>query len=129
MEEYKINILIVDDDQGIRSFFKRYLDMLGLISSEAENGYKAVELVKEQKFDLLFIDVRMPGMNGLDTFRAVRQIDTKAVVVMMTGYAVDDILEETKKFGAYDILRKPFDINQIKEVIDVVTKMKSEEKR
>jgi two-component system, NtrC family, response regulator HydG len=124
MAEGKMTVLVVDDEKSIRDFFKRYLFLLGLDSSEAENGYKAVEFVKEHKFDLYFIDVRMPGMDGLETFRAIRQLHPDAIGVIMTGYAVEDILDQVKKDGAYNILHKPFDISEIKGAVDAVMKMK-----
>ncbi|MFA6383732.1 MAG: response regulator [Candidatus Omnitrophota bacterium] len=120
----KIKVLVVDDEKGIRDFFKKYLSLLGLEASDAENGYKAVELVQSLKFDLYFIDVRMPGMNGLETFRAIRQIHPDAIGVMMTGYAVEDILDQVKKDGAYNVLHKPFDISEIKSAVDAVMSMK-----
>lgn len=121
MEKNKIKVLVVDDEKIVRDFFKRLLSLLGLDVLDAEDGYKAVDLAKNNKFDIYFIDVRMPGLNGLETYRQIRQIDTKALVVMITGYAVEDMLEQAEKEGAYGNIRKPFDINQIKEVLDKVS--------
>jgi two-component system, NtrC family, response regulator HydG len=126
MADGKIRVLVVDDEKGIRDFFKKYLSLLGLDATEAENGYKAVELVKERTFDLYFIDVRMPGMNGLETFRAIKQLHPEAIGVMMTGYEVEEILDQVKKDGAQNILHKPFDISEIKGAVDLVMKIKGE---
>ena len=117
MEQRKTKILIVDDEQIIRDFFRRFLSMMGIDVVDVDSGYKAIELAKENKFDLYFVDVRMPGLNGLDTFRALRQIDPDASVVMITGYTVDDILDQALKEGAKDIIHKPFDISKIREAI------------
>lgn len=122
MAERKIKVLIVDDEKIVRDFFKRLLTLLNMEVVDAEDGYKAVELVKKEKFDLFFIDVRMPGMDGLETYREIRKIDPGAQVVMITGYAVEETLEQAQKEGAIKAIRKPFDISQIKEVIDRVSR-------
>ncbi|MDD4940099.1 MAG: response regulator [Candidatus Omnitrophica bacterium] len=113
-----IKVLVVDDEKIVRDFFKRLLSLLGMDNMFAENGYKAIELVKNERFDLFFIDVRMPGLNGLDTYREIRKINPEAASVMITGYAVEEILEQAKREGVYSAIRKPFDINQIKDVIE-----------
>lgn len=118
MEERKIRVLVVDDEKIVREFFKRLLSVLGLETVDAENGYKAIELARNSRFDLCFIDMRMPGLNGLDTYRQIREINPQVMAVMITGYAVEEQLEQAKKEGAYRIIRKPFEINQIKDVIN-----------
>ncbi len=127
MAKDKIKVLVVDDEKIVRDFFKRLLSLLGLEVTDVEDGYKAVEAAKVNKFDLYFIDVRMPGLNGLETYRQIHQIDPQAFVVMITGYAVEDILEQAQKEGAYGNIRKPFDINQIKEVVDKLGADKTKE--
>src|SRR3989338_2251385 len=115
MPEKKIRGLVADDEKIVRGFFSRLLSLQGLEVVCAEDGYKAVELAKEGSFELFFLDVKMPGLDGLETFRKIRQINPHAVVVMMTGYAVEDILEQAQKEGAYGSIRKPFDISEIKD--------------
>jgi two-component system, NtrC family, response regulator HydG len=127
MSGEKISVLVVDDEKIVRDFFQRLLSLLGLEATVIDSGYKAVEAAKANKFDLYFIDVRMPGLNGLETYRQVRQIDPAALVVMITGYAVDDILEQADREGVYGNIRKPFDINQIKDVLDKVVTGKPKE--
>jgi two-component system response regulator HydG len=124
MQERKIRVLVVDDEKIVRDFFRRLLSMLGLEVMDVEDGYKAIELVKKDKFDLYFIDVRMPLLDGLETYREIRKLDPKGMAVMITGYAVEGMLEQAQKEGAHSSIRKPFDINQIKEVIDKVGKEK-----
>ncbi|MBN1913186.1 MAG: response regulator [Candidatus Omnitrophica bacterium] len=124
MEEKKLKVLVVDDEKIIRDFFKRLLTLLHLEVIEAEDGYKAIELAKKEKFDIFFMDVRMPGINGLETYLKLKEDNPDVKVVMMTGYAVEDILTEATKEGAHSIIRKPFDINEIKGVIDNIDKQK-----
>ena len=117
MVENKVRVLIVDDEKIVRDFFKRLLAFLGVDAFDADSGACAVEMVGKEKFDLIFIDVRMPGLNGLDTYRQIRKIDPKVTVVMMTGYAVEEVLLEAKKEGAACHIHKPFDISEIKDII------------
>ena len=127
MADTKIKVLVVDDEKIIRDFFGRLLSLQGLEVIEAEDGYKAAELAKGNKFDLYFIDVRMPGMDGLETFRQIRQIHPEALVVMMTGYALDNILEQAQKEGASGSIRKPFAIGEIKGIVEKAAREKNKE--
>ena len=120
MGKSKIRALVVDDEQVVRDFFKRLLPLFNLEALDAEDGHKAIEMVKKDKFDLFFLDVCMPGLNGLETYREIRKLNPCATVVMITGYAVEDVLEQARKEGVHSAIRKPFDINQIKEIIDKV---------
>jgi two-component system response regulator HydG len=121
MGECKIKVLVVDDEKSVRDFLRRSLSLLGLEAFDVEDGYKAIELVKKEKFDLFFIDVRMPGLNGLETYREIRKISPEATVVMITGYEVEETLEEAQKEGVYRSIHKPFDFDQIKDIVDKVT--------
>ncbi len=120
MSEVRKKILIVDDEKIIRDFFKRLLLLFGVDAYEAADGYQAIELVKPGPFDIVFIDVRMPGISGLETYREIRKIRPDVKAVMMTGYAVEDQLNQAKSEGALGVIRKPFDINEIKEVIESI---------
>lgn len=121
MKESKIKALVVDDEKIIRDFFSRLLSLQGLDVSEAADGNRAIELSREEVFDLYFIDVRMPGLDGLETYRRIRQINQDAVCVMMTGYAMDDILEQAKKEGVFSSIRKPFAIDEIRGIVNKVS--------
>ncbi len=127
MTNTKIKVLVVDDEKIIRDFFARLLSLQGLEVIEAEDGYKAAEMSKTGKFDLYFIDVRMPGLDGLETFRRIRQVHPEARVVMMTGYALDNILEQAQKEGASGSIRKPFAIGEIKGIVEKAAREKNKE--
>jgi two-component system response regulator HydG len=114
--------LVVDDKKSVRDFLKRSLSFLGLDAFEVEDGFEAIELVEKEKFDLFFIDVRMPGLDGLQTYREIHRISPEATVVMITGYEVGETLEEAQKEGVYRSIHKPFDFDQIKDIVDNVGK-------
>ncbi|MDD5255617.1 MAG: response regulator [Candidatus Omnitrophica bacterium] len=117
MGQNSLRVLVVDDEKIVRDFFKHLLAFMGIEVSEAQSGAEALEQVGRSPFDLYFIDVRMPGMNGLETYRAIRRAHPQALAVMMTGYAVEDLLTQAEKEGVASHIHKPFDISQIKEVI------------
>lgn len=124
MTEKKTKILVVDDEKIVRDFFKRLIFLLGVDILEAPDGYTAIEMARNNDIGLFFIDVRMPGINGLETTREIRKINPQAAVVIITGYAVDDVLDELQKEGVEGVIRKPFEISQIKEVINSFSKDK-----
>jgi len=112
-----MNILVVDDEQSICLLLHDVLTRFGHTVETRQDGAKAVELAAEQRFDLVFLDIRMPGMNGVDTLKALRQVQPAATFVMITGYAHDDIVDECLNTGAADCLCKPFSLTQVTEMM------------
>ena len=123
-----VKVLIADDEKIIRDFFARLLGLKGYEVTTAKDGYEAIKEVKKSSFNVIFLDVRMPGLDGLETLREIRKIDKDVPVVMITGFAVEEVLKEAEKEGAYssikkpfeigDSVKKPFEIGEIKVVID-----------
>jgi len=126
--EGKIKVLIVDDEEVVRDFLSRLLTSKGIEIKAVDSGSKAIESVKEEKFDITFLDARMPNMNGLETFRELKKINPDAKYVMMTGYAVDDLLKEAEKEGAAFSIKKPFDINQVNSLVEEYVLQKAPKK-
>jgi DNA-binding NtrC family response regulator len=114
----KIKVLVVDDEQIVRDFLERFLTLKSAIVKLVEDGFRAVEAAKQERFDLVFLDVKMPQMDGLETFRLLKKIDPEAKYVMMTGYAFDDLLEQAQQEGVAHSIKKPFDISQISSIIE-----------
>ncbi len=114
----KTNILVVDDLRSIRVTLGGILEDKGHSVVTVEDGYRAIEAVKNSHFDVIFMDIKMPGINGVQTFREVKKIDPKAAVIMMTAYSVEDLVKEALEEGAYAIAYKPFDIDKIVSLID-----------
>ena len=116
----KTNILVVDDLRSMRVTLGGILEDKGHNVVMVENGYQAIEAVKKTLFDVIFIDIKMPGINGVQTFREIKRIDRKAVVIMMTAYSVEDLLKEALEEGAYATVYKPFDVDKIIAIIEEV---------
>lgn len=118
-EKNKKKVLIVDDEKIVRDMLRHLLEFLGLEVHEVSDGLRAVELIRDRDidFDIYFIDVRMPGLDGLDTYHQIHAIRPKAVVAIMSGYAVDDVFEQAKKEGVNYVLFKPFDLDRVQEIV------------
>ena len=110
-------ILVVDDDDQLRRSFKKLLREEGYTVEEAASGEAGLAAVKTCMPDLVILDVRLPGMNGLDTFKAIHQIEPKLPVVIMTAFGTTDTAIEATKLGAFDYILKPFDIPDILRII------------
>jgi len=114
----KTNVLVVDDLRSIRLTLGGILEDEGYNVVLAENGYQAIEMAKQTPFDLIFMDIKMPGINGVQTFREIKKINPEAVVIMMTAYSVEDLVREALEEGAYAVVYKPFDIEKIVSIIE-----------
>ena len=114
----KTNILVVDDLRSIRMTLGGILEDEGHDVVLAENGYQAIEAARKTHFDAIFMDIKMPGINGVQTFREVRKVDPEAIVIMMTAYSVEDLVKEALEEGAYTVVYKPFDIERIIALIE-----------
>jgi two-component system response regulator HydG len=90
----KTNILVVDDLRSMRLTLGGILEDKGHNVVTVEDGYQAIDAVKKKHFDAIFMDIKMPGINGVQTFREVKKIDPKAAVIMMTAYSVEDLVKE-----------------------------------
>jgi len=125
----KSKILIVDDEEVVRLFLERFFRLKGFEVGLAESGAKAIEKMRGEVFDLVFLDVRMPQMNGLEALRELKKIAPSTKIVMMTGYAVDDLLKEAQQSGACASIKKPFDMNQLAALLEGVSLQKEKDAR
>lgn len=109
-------ILIVDDDEGLIHFLRRFFAKEGYDVRDCGNGQAALDLIAGEPFDLILLDYKMPGLNGLDTLREVRRSQVKTPVIIMTAYGTTDTAIEAMKLGAYDYLPKPFDRQELQRI-------------
>ena len=110
------NILIVDDDEGLLHFLNRFFRKQGHEVHTCSSGQAALEVMAAEQFDLVLLDYKMPGLNGLDTLREVRKSQVKTPVIIMTAYGTTDTAIEAMKLGAYDYLLKPFDREELHRI-------------
>ena len=117
-ERNPAKILIIDDEEIMRSFLADVLRDEGYETDIAENGEKGIEKIKEERYQLVITDVKMPGVSGIDVLKAAKDIDKNIDVIIMTGYASVNTAVESMKLGAVDYITKPFNIDQIKMIVE-----------
>ncbi|MDE3150713.1 MAG: sigma-54-dependent Fis family transcriptional regulator [Gemmatimonadota bacterium] len=106
-------ILVVDDEQGVRAALTQLLEFEGYEVRSAANAADGIAEYKRSRPQLVFLDVKMAGMDGLEALRRLRELDPSAVVVMISGHATIQTAVEATQSGAYDILEKPLDTDRI----------------
>ena len=104
----KANILVVDDEAVIRSLFKETLEELGHRVMAVETGFEGLELVEQQDFDLVFLDLKMPGMVGDDFIGRVKAIKPRLPVTIITGYPDSGMMKRALVQGPFGVMDKPF---------------------
>jgi two-component system response regulator PilR (NtrC family) len=110
-------LLIVDDEQGMRQLLSIVFGREGHSVRVAENGRRALEMLRQEAADLVISDVKMPDMGGIELLRAARELLPEVAVVMMTAFATVDTAREAFKLGADDFITKPFDIDELKLIV------------
>jgi DNA-binding NtrC family response regulator len=116
------SILIIDDDDQLRKSFEKLLKEEDYTVICAPSGEAGLERINENRPDVVVLDMRLPGMNGLEVFKTINRIDPKLPVIIMTAYGTTETAIEATKFGAFDYILKPFDIpdmlNTIKKAME-----------
>ena len=110
-------LLLIDDEEDVRYSFQRIFDSPEIELATASSGEEGLKVIPKFKPDLVLMDVRMGGMNGLETLRRIRAANPKLLVILMTAYGTTQTAIEAMKLGAYDYLLKPFDALKLKEIV------------
>jgi len=112
------NVLIVDDETVVRNGIGRALERKGLRTRQAANGREALELLDNQPFDLVLLDIRMPDMDGIQVLKEIRANHPKTEIIMITGYPTIDSAVHCVKLGALDYLVKPFRLDDLEAALN-----------
>jgi two-component system response regulator HydG len=116
--ERKASILIVDDDAGFRKTMSFVMGHKGYGVATAKDGLEAIALVREKPFDVVLMDIKMPLMDGVETYGRIKTIRPESVVLMMTAYAVEDLVQQALQEGAHAVVYKPLDIERVVALIE-----------
>jgi CheY-like chemotaxis protein len=108
-----MRILIVDDDSGMAETFGDILEAKGHRVRIASSGPEALAYIAEESFDVTFLDIKMAGMNGVEVLQRIRQVRPEALVVMMTAYALPDLVAQAEREGAVAVLAKPLPLDRV----------------
>ncbi len=110
-------LLLIDDEADVQYSFRRIFDSPEIELTTATSGEESLRIIPKLKPNLVIMDIRMGGINGLETLRRLRQLDAKLPVIMMTAYGTTQTAIEAMKLGAYDYLLKPFDVPKLKQIV------------
>ena len=117
-----MKILVVDDEQVIRDLLTQLLQVKGHEVVLGASGLEGVVKAQTNVFDLIFMDIMMPDMDGVEALKRIRQHSANVIVVMMTGFAVEEKIREAMAVGAFDFLYKPFNIVEVMVLLDKLAK-------
>lgn len=116
-ERMKLRVLVIDDDQDVCDYLEDFLGREGYRVSTLIKPIDALPEIKEGRYQIVLLDIRMPGLDGVQLLRQIRAIDSDICVIIMTAYPSVDSAIDTMKADAFDYLRKPFDNDQLRAVI------------
>ena len=116
-----MRILITEDDRAIRRAIRDILEMEGHQIDEAENGEEALKKFEDISFDVLFCDIKMPKMDGLELMHALRELGHQPEIIVMSGHGNIEMAVKALRLGAYDFIEKPLNLNRILVAINHLT--------
>jgi DNA-binding NtrC family response regulator len=123
-------VLVVDDEERFRLTLAKLLTVRGLEVTTLGSGQEALEALRQAPFDVIVLDVRMPGMNGIETLAEIKKINPLIEVIILTGHASVDAAVDIMKLGGYDYLLKPCSLEELTDKIDAAFERKlTREKR
>jgi len=111
-------ILVVDDDQALADNLVEYLSKLGYQAAAAYGGREALTRFEQGDFQLVITDLKMPGMDGMELLEAVKALDNRAMVMVITGYGSIESAVTAVKKGAYDFIPKPFQMDELEVIVN-----------
>lgn len=115
--ELETRVLIVDDDIDVCETFRDILELEGYTVTMALNGEEALRATEECGFDVVLMDIKMPGMDGVETFAHLHERCPEIPVIMLSAYALHDRIAEALRLGAYAALRKPVGIRKLLDML------------
>src|SRR6056297_2293431 len=113
-------ILIVDDDQDFLDLIRFEVKQLGWDVIGVDNGYEALQILREEDVDVVLTDIAMPDMDGYELYKQIRNFNDEIPIIMMTGFGYDPnhVLVKAKQSGLQDILFKPFEIDDLEDILE-----------
>jgi DNA-binding NtrC family response regulator len=112
------SVLVVDDNESLARTTALVLKRKGFDAHTALDGLQALDLVKERRYDAILMDIKMPTIDGVETYRRIKEVHPDALVVMMTAYSMSEKVQQALEEGAYSVLYKPLDLEKVINLID-----------
>ncbi len=120
--EVQNRILIVDDDIGMTETLSDILSDMDYNTDTVNEGYKAIDMIRKNSYDLVLLDIKMPVINGVETYKKIKDTIPSLKVIMMTAYSVEELVEEAINEGAFGIIYKPINIKNLLAIIEKLLK-------
>src|SRR5881397_571044 len=120
-----VRLLIAEDEANLRSVISRELVRRGYLVTVAQDGTQAAACLEKQEFDVILLDVRMPGMNGLQVLALARELDVAPEAVMLTGNSTVEVAVEAMKLGACDFVTKPCSLDALDQILTKAAEKKT----
>lgn len=112
-----IKLLLVDDEKGITESLQSFFKARGFNAIVANSGEEALGIIKKDKPNIVFLDIRMRGMSGLEVLEKIKKIDKNIKVIMLTIHEEKEIIDKAKELGADEYITKPFRVDYLEEVV------------
>jgi DNA-binding NtrC family response regulator len=116
-QRMRLGVLVIDDDEDICTYLREFLSQEGYSVTTVSKPLDALPAIKDGRHQIVLLDVRMPEVDGVELLREIRSIDSDVCVIVMTAYPSVESAVDTMKADAFDYLRKPFDLDQLRAVI------------
>src|ERR1700722_5550518 len=116
-------VLVVDDEPGICDLYVKALDRRHYWVEVVHSGEAALEAVSRQNYDFIFLDLKMPGFSGVDTFKELKLRNVQSMIIIVTGYPDSELLVEAMRLGPLTVILKPFDLVEIKKSVESLVQM------
>ena len=113
----KTKVLVIDDQVGIRALLSEVFTVLGFAVIEAGNGNEGLDVMEKCKPDIILLDMKMPGLSGIETLRLIRARNHHIPIILVTAYQENDIMSEAELLGVSARLVKPFDIEELQRIV------------
>lgn len=122
MKIFKASVLIVDDDSDMTETLSDILREMDYLAQTANDGEAAVRKVADNGFQIALMDIKMPGMDGVEVCKRIKKIQPGINVIMMTAYSSDRLVDEAVKVGAREVLKKPLEIGNVLAILGEIAK-------
>jgi two-component system, response regulator, stage 0 sporulation protein F len=116
-------VLIVDDEPALCELYKRALDRKKFLVDSVNSGREAIQAAQQSNYDFIFLDLKMPEMNGVETFKEFKKMGLRSLVAIVTAYPDSELLSEAMRLGPLTVILKPFDLNEIQRAVESLVLM------
>lgn len=113
----KTKILVIDDEKDLCVLFKQILTPEGYTVLTALNGYDGIKINQKSKPDIILLDLKMPGINGIETLRRIRKKDPDVIVIIITGYGDAETIRDAAELNVYEYMAKPFNNETVMKIL------------